>query len=324
MTPLVSIAIPAYQRPDLLERALRSALAQTGLSAHQTLEILVSEDPPATGATAASERIEQLCRAQTDPRFRYQRNASNQSLENWNGCLRAARGRWIVLLHDDDWLAPDFVQRCLALIEANPELRLVGCQAVVEREGESPRRPQGPLVRRHPQRVGPRDFLLGNPFLVSGVMMDRQMALDLGGFTWDWAPTQDSDCWLRFVEAAPVAQLPLPLVHYFIGQNASQNPAVLMGCIVNDFRQRTHILDRHYPGSRWLRWYSRIKPYRQRRFLEAEFRLPLTQRDMELALEPLGWRPVAPLWRWTYAPLRLALEVLARVTAPRLAAGRGG
>lgn len=324
MTPLVSIAIPAYQRPDLLARALRSALGQAGLSPGQTLEILVSEDPPATGPTPASDRIEALCRAQTDPRFRYHRHASNQSLENWNHCLREARGRWIILLHDDDWLAPDFVRQCLDLIDANPSLRLVGCQAIIEREGEGARRPRGPLVRRHPQRVGPRDFLLGNPFLVSGVMMDRQMALDLGGFTWDWAPTQDSDCWLRFCEAAPAALLPQPLVHYFIGHNASQNPAVLAGCIVNDFKQRRQILDLHYPGQRWLRWYSRLKPYRQRRFLEGEFRLALPAADVERALAAEGWRPVAALWRWTYLPLRLVLEVLARLSAQRLAPGRGG
>lgn len=324
MTPRVTIAIPAYQRPELLARALRSALGQTGLPDPQMLEVLVSEDPPASGPTAASERIEQLCGAETDPRFRYHRHATNHGMGNWNSCLAAARGQWIVLLHDHDWLAPDFVSRCLDLIEANPALRLVGCQAVIEREGEPARRPRGPLQRRHPQQVGPLDFLLGNPFLVSGVMMDRRLALTLGGFRHDWAPTQDSDCWLRFAEAAPAAQLPEPLVHYWIGQNASQNPAVLIGCIVNDFRQRRAILDRHFAGQGWLRWFSRIKPYRQRRFLEAEFRLPLPAPDMERALAAEGWQPVAAAWRWTYLPLRLLLEVLARVRAPRLVPGRRG
>lgn len=318
MTPLVTIAIPAYQRPDLLERALRSAFAQAGLAPSELIEVLVVEDPPAAGPTQASADIERLCGAVGDERFRYQRNAANLGLDNWNRCLREARGRWIVLLHDDDWLAPGFLRQCLDLAAANPGLKLIGCRAIVEREGEPPKTGHGLLTARASHRIQALDFLLGNPFVVSGVMMDRQLALDLGGFSHDWAPTQDSDCWLRFCEAAPAAHLAAPLVHMFIGSNASLNPGVLTGCIVNDFKQRRIILDRHYPRSRWLRWYSRIKPYRQRRFLERQFRVSVPTAEVERLLGEAGWRPVPAALRWTYLPLRLVIELMALRPSRRL------
>lgn len=323
MTPLVTIAVPAYQRPELLERALHSAFAQTGLAPSELIEVLVVEDPPAGGPTQASADIEQLCRAITGVRFRYQRNPGNLGLDNWNRCLQEARGRWIVILHDDDWLAPDFIRQCLDLIALNPSLKLVGCRAIVEREGEPAAIAWGALARRRPQRVGPFDFLLGNPFFVSGVMMDRQLALDLGGFSHDWAPTQDSDCWLRFCEAAPAAHLPTPLVHYFIGRNASLSPEVMTGCIVNDFKQRRRILDTHYPGNRWLRWHSRLKPYRERAFLERLFRRPLDASAVNRALMDAGWQPVARGLRWTYLPLRVVLGLVARLGAGRLVSRPG-
>lgn len=324
MNPLITIAIPAYQRPDLLERALKSALAQMQLSLSEPIEVLVVEDPPAGGHTEASDRIERLCGAITDARFRYHRNPRNLGLDNWNRCLQEARGRWIVILHDDDWLEPGFLRRCLDLIAANPELKLVGCRAILEREGEPAKIAWGALARHRPQRVGPFDFLLGNPFFVSGVMMDRRLALELGGFSHDWAPTQDSDCWLRFCEAAPAGHLPTPLVHYFIGQNASLDPEVLTACIVNDFKQRRRILETHYPGNVWLRWHSRLKPYREQAFLAQLFRRPLDTGAVDRALMEAGWRPVARGLRWTYLPLRVVLGIIGRFCGPRLATQPGG
>lgn len=318
MTPLVTLAIPAYLRADLLARTLRSAFAQQDL-APGALEVLVVEDPAADESGDAPSAVALLCRGVDDPRFRYERNPYNLGMVgNWNRCLREARGRWVVILHDDDWLEPDFVRQCLDLIEANPALRLVGCTGLIEREGETPRPNTGLTGPRRPWRITPFHFLMGNPFLVSGVMMDRQMALDFGGFDDVNYPTMDSDFWLRFCETAPAARLPEPLVHYFIGRNASMKESMLTAYIVNDFRQRRLILDTHFPGNRWLRWYSRLKPYRQRRFLEGEFRMPLPATNVEHALVEAGWRPVTAVLRWIYLPLRLVVELVSLLTSRRL------
>lgn len=323
MTPLVTLAIPAYLRADLLARTLRSAFAQRGL-APDTLEVLVVEDPATDDVGATPSAVEQLCRSVDDARFRYERNPHNLGMVgNWNRCLREARGRWVVILHDDDWLEPDFVRQCLDLIDANSSLRLVGCTGFIEYEGEVPSRSGGLSAPRSPQRITPFHFLLGNPFLVSGVMMDRQMALNFGGFDTSLFPTMDSDYWLRFCEAAPGARLAAPLVHYFVGRNVSLQPSVLVGYIVNDFKQRRAILEAHHPGNRWLRWYSRLKPYREQPFLENLFRVSLDSCELERALVDVGWRPVSRGLRWTYLPLRVALELVARLRGQRLEPARG-
>lgn len=324
MNPLVTLAVPAYQRADLLERTLRSAFAQQGLVSPQMLEILVIEDPVAGETSLAPSAVQRLCAEIVDPRFRYERNPHNLGMVgNWNRCLREARGRWVVILHDDDWLEPDFVRQCLDLIDANPSLRLVGCMGFIEYAAEAPSRGGGLFARRSPQRITPFHFLLGNPFLVSGVMMDRQMALDFGGFDASLFPTMDSDYWLRFCEAAPGARLAAPLVHYFVGRNVSLQPSVLVGYIVNDFKQRRAILEAHYPGNRWLRWHSRLKPYRERPFLEQLFRVSLDPCELERALMDAGWRPVSRGLRWTYLPLRAVLELVARLRGQRLKSARG-
>lgn len=110
---VVSIGIPTYERVETLERALRSALAQT----HRALEIVVSDQ-------ASGDGTEQLCRrlAAEDPRIRYLRHAGNEggSTANFNLLGRELRGDYAMLLADDDWLEPAYVERCLARLLADP------------------------------------------------------------------------------------------------------------------------------------------------------------------------------------------------------------
>ncbi|HZV72227.1 MAG TPA: glycosyltransferase [Conexibacter sp.] len=110
---LVSIGIPTHMRAATLERTLRSALAQT----HRALELVVSDQ-------ASSDGTEELCRALAaeDGRIRYLRHATSAggSTANFNLLGRELRGDWAMLLADDDWLDPDYVARCLAVLQADP------------------------------------------------------------------------------------------------------------------------------------------------------------------------------------------------------------
>ena len=314
--PHLTIAIPTFRRADLLRRALASALGQRGVAG---LEVLVLENPdedhPASGPSAA----EQLCAEAADGRLRYVRNERNLGMVgNWNRCLALARGRWVVILHDDDWLHPQFVRLALGLIDAHPDLRLVGTGAAIVRD-DTPADAAPPLPARiKPYRIEPAHFLLGNPYFASGVLMDRQLALDLGGFDAAWYPTMDHAFWQRFCLHAPCARIPEPLLHYYIGANASLHPTMLIRYIVNDFRQRGDLLAARGLDGGLLRGYSRLKPYRERLFLQQLFRLQVPQADLEQALGDAGWRAVPAAWRCVYLPLRAALQGLSILLSRRL------
>ncbi|MGI8557472.1 MAG: glycosyltransferase family 2 protein [Solirubrobacteraceae bacterium] len=108
---LVSIAIPTFNRAATLERALASALAQT----HPETEILVS-DNASTDATA------ELCAAHAG-RVRYLRQPRNVGpTENFNTLFRECRGDYVLMLADDDWLDPDYVERCLTAMRTGDAL----------------------------------------------------------------------------------------------------------------------------------------------------------------------------------------------------------
>ncbi|MEO6035912.1 MAG: glycosyltransferase [Verrucomicrobiota bacterium] len=100
--PLVSICTPTYNRPELLERALRSCFAQT----FQDFEIIVTDN-------STNDLTEKMISRLNDSRIRYFKNGENLGpVGNTNRATALARGRFIKFLMDDDLLMP----RCLELM----------------------------------------------------------------------------------------------------------------------------------------------------------------------------------------------------------------
>jgi glycosyltransferase involved in cell wall biosynthesis len=123
----VTVGIPTHNRASGLQRALESVLGQS----EQDLEVIVS-DNASTDATRAV--VEQAARG--EDRIRYLRQEVNRGLTaNFNAVLRAARGRYVMVLADDDWLEHDYVARCRAALDADGRLALACGGAVYHEPG---------------------------------------------------------------------------------------------------------------------------------------------------------------------------------------------
>jgi glycosyltransferase involved in cell wall biosynthesis len=112
MPPAVSIAIPTYNRVATLERAVRSALHQT----HADLEVVVSDNASTDGTTELLARL-----GASDARLRAVRQDANHGMvANLNAAGALAHGDHVMLLSDDDWLAPRCVEATLGALRAHP------------------------------------------------------------------------------------------------------------------------------------------------------------------------------------------------------------
>jgi glycosyltransferase involved in cell wall biosynthesis len=96
--PLVTIAVPTYNRARFLAETIKSAQRQT----YPNLEIIVADNASCDDTEAV------VCSSQEeDPRIRYVRNSTNLGMVgNWNVLLREARGTFFLLLSDDDLIDP--------------------------------------------------------------------------------------------------------------------------------------------------------------------------------------------------------------------------
>lgn len=104
--PLVTIGVPAHERPELLARTLKSLIEQT----YTNLEIIVSDNFSLTpGVQEVLDRWSRL-----DSRIRIFRQSTNIGvIQNFNFVLEQAHADWFMWVADDDYLAPWYVEKCM-------------------------------------------------------------------------------------------------------------------------------------------------------------------------------------------------------------------
>jgi glycosyltransferase involved in cell wall biosynthesis len=127
--PTVSIGLPVYNGERFLRQSLDALLAQTWTD----FELIISDN-------ASTDSTPEICSdyAARDPRIRYVRQPENiGAARNHNVLPRLARGRYFKWASHDDLYAPDLVERCVAVLEDQPEAVLVHCgDAFVDEHGE--------------------------------------------------------------------------------------------------------------------------------------------------------------------------------------------
>jgi len=118
MGPQISVCIPTYNQARYLAAAIESVLGQSLTD----LEILIIDDGSQDGTREIAEMF-----ARKDPRIVFRVNPVNLGMvENWNLCLREARGEYVKFLFGDDLLSsPDALRRMAAVLDADPRISLV-------------------------------------------------------------------------------------------------------------------------------------------------------------------------------------------------------
>jgi glycosyltransferase involved in cell wall biosynthesis len=96
--PFISICIPAYKRIDYLKKLLDSVSIQT----YKDYEVIVTDDSP-------DESVGDFVKSFTSIEniWYYKNTKVLGTPENWNESIRKAKGKWIKLMHDDDWFADE-------------------------------------------------------------------------------------------------------------------------------------------------------------------------------------------------------------------------
>ena len=119
---LVTIAVPTFNRAGYLVECVESIRRQT----YPHLEILVGDN---ASTDATPEVIRDL--AAVEPRLRVMRHARNLGMVgNFNALLRAARGRYFLLVSDDDLLTPRAVEVLVSACQ-RPNVQFAYGRAVV-------------------------------------------------------------------------------------------------------------------------------------------------------------------------------------------------
>lgn len=197
-SPRLSIIIPTHNRPQLLRRAIRSALAQT----ISNIEIVVVDDgskPPVALPDYPQVKVIRL--------FPNQGGAAARNIG-----AKAANARWITYLDDDDELMPQMAQVSLEAIAKTTLTEPVGIlSALAELD------PQGHIRKVHTPPTLPK----GKHFCLEEInrnqsfaskqtlVIERQVLLSIGGFDESFTSRVHTELFLRLNPVCSLVGLPI-------------------------------------------------------------------------------------------------------------------
>lgn len=290
--PLITFGIPAYNRPALLAEALSSIAAQT---AEADYEVIICDD-------GRLEETRLVAANFTKKTCRYLPNATTVGpVANWNRCIGAARGRWVMVLHEDDALFPWYLSSVL------PRLRdgvaavctqaAQGAQFAPSKSGSAAS--QRPSAHFQVWRYPPRYFLKSSMTPFPGVLIRRDIACGLGAFDERWGPLADYEFWYRLACAGPVEVVRTRAAFYRVAPGQwTERTWERMLRLTHLLRLR--IAREQFPKKPRLGlWLARFFTYRNaqsyaRRFAESS---PSLQRALRLGRIPFAAIPSGWVWQ---------------------------
>lgn len=110
----VSILIPVYNRKNIIDITLESALRQT----YKNHEIIIVDNCSTDGT------YEYLCEkyGNKDKVYIYRNSENVGPVKNWIKCFEKSTGEYIKFLWSDDWIADDFLEKTVKCLEKDKTL----------------------------------------------------------------------------------------------------------------------------------------------------------------------------------------------------------
>ena len=206
--PKVSVVIPCYNQAAFLRECLDSVFAQT----YRDFEVIVVDD----GSTEP-ESV-RILDAFDDPRVRLIRKRNEGVSIARNEAIAAARGEYVLPIDADDRIAPGFLSFAAGVLDARPEVGIVGGRT--ERFGAE----SGPWDR---SGYSFPLVLMAN-MLVNTCCFRRADWETVGGYNpnmrYGW---EDWDFWLSLIGLGRRIVLSSETLHYYRAHGVSRNASLL-------------------------------------------------------------------------------------------------
>ncbi|MDQ3732103.1 MAG: glycosyltransferase [Pseudomonadota bacterium] len=211
----LSICIPTYNRPELLQRALAS-VAQTPPAQASHVEIIVSDNSTDDRSAAVTARFAQ---GWPGPVIYHQNKPSISRVDNQNQSIALARGRWVQILHDDDYLLSGGIDRLLVGLDrarSTDRVLLFGVN-VVDKLGRRLRSQSFFRDRFLAPHLALQRLLSHSSFVrMPAIVVRREAYTEIGPFESGWGGIDDIAMWIRLFGAYGVRLFPLTTSAYMV------------------------------------------------------------------------------------------------------------
>jgi glycosyltransferase involved in cell wall biosynthesis len=218
--PTLSITMPTRNRPELLERALRSVVGAVEPVAGQ-VEVAVSDGSDDDASGAVVRRV--LADWPGGHPYVWNRPALTL-VENMNRAVEISTGRWVMQLDDDDYLLPGAGAAMVdAIRRAAPEesVLLFGVE-IVDSDGVAQLRQVFHREEYLEPKEALRRLLRNSSFVREPTAVVRRAAMDQEGlFDTTVGGATDTDMWVRLFSRYGVRCLPQVSCAYTVHEAAA-------------------------------------------------------------------------------------------------------
>ncbi len=133
--PLVSILIPTYNRRNSVVKSIESALSQT----YDNIEIIISDSGSTDGTL---DKINEKFPASVENNiikiFKPEEGITFQMFENWNNCMKQAKGKYLKFIFSDDYIDKNFLEDGIKFLEDNEDIAMLATtMKMIDSNGET-------------------------------------------------------------------------------------------------------------------------------------------------------------------------------------------
>jgi glycosyltransferase involved in cell wall biosynthesis len=246
--PRYTIAIPTFKRGKLLKETIESAINQEDFNDFDI--IIVDNDPERYCFT------ENLVKSINNKRISYFKNSENLGMTgNWNRLFELAVGDYIVMLHDDDLLYPNYLSKINHIQKkTNFNLDAIYVKYHYFDSNDSKKLPLQ-TINKYTKYVhlNYSDFALSNLIGAPvGTCFKRDKVLQIGGFDDSFYPSLDYAFYVKFSYFfKSIILLNNELSIYRIHENESKNKKTVLGFIEKDRIIKYNIISKYF--TKWFK-----------------------------------------------------------------------
>ena len=195
----VSVLMPVYKTNEAyLREAIESTLKQT----FTDFEFLIVDDCP-------SDTRESIVKSYNDPRIIYSINAQNMGITGVrNKMIDMAQGEYLAIMDHDDVSLPERFQKQVEVLDAHPEIGVVGCKTQRMSNGNFSKNPTNDEdIRLALMRV----CAITHPsaMIRKSVLTDNNIRYEE-----EFSPSEDYALWCRLIPYTKFYNLKDPLFLY--------------------------------------------------------------------------------------------------------------
>ncbi len=166
----------------------------------------------------------------------------------WNACIERARGEWVHILHQDDYVLPGFYQRLALAAKEHPDVTLLATRSfLVDGNGIIVM-----LTKRLPELEngghGIDNFYYDTPLQCAGVAVKREFYENHGGFLSSLVFLLDREMWVRAISLGGGVVTPETLACYRVGGGTETGRLAQTGEDLGDMERLNQIFAKRYPG----------------------------------------------------------------------------